>query len=243
MSHCQGMLQGAHWEVRKGSHKQAKAYCMKAETRVEGPFELGVEPCQGARNDMKAVVEQITAESTVMDIMELNRGLFVRYHRGLVAIRDLLQTPRVEKTRVIILYGPTGCGKTRAVYDYFGPASVYSKDKTQWWDGYENQLCVLIDEFYGQVPYGDMLELMDRYQQRVQVKGGYKQFNSRVICICTNKNPMQFYRMEHDWKPAFFRRVDYIFEWSNQWHIWDMAVGTYDVVSNKRPIEKPVFDA
>ena len=37
----------AHWEKRKGTHVQAKAYCSKEETRVEGPWERGEEPQQG----------------------------------------------------------------------------------------------------------------------------------------------------------------------------------------------------
>lgn len=45
--------QSAHIEVRKGSREQARAYCMKQETRVEGPWEFGTwETKQGQRNDI-----------------------------------------------------------------------------------------------------------------------------------------------------------------------------------------------
>ena len=33
----------AHWEPRMGSHEEAKQYCMKEETRQDGPFEIGDE--------------------------------------------------------------------------------------------------------------------------------------------------------------------------------------------------------
>lgn len=34
----------AHWENRMGTHKEAKDYCMKEDTRMEGPWEYGQEP-------------------------------------------------------------------------------------------------------------------------------------------------------------------------------------------------------
>lgn len=43
----------AHIKVRRGTREQARAYCMKEETRVEGPWEFGKwEKNQGARNDI-----------------------------------------------------------------------------------------------------------------------------------------------------------------------------------------------
>ena len=51
--------QTAHWESRRGSHLQAKEYCSKEESRVDGPWEAGEEGDhlggQGKRNDMLAL--------------------------------------------------------------------------------------------------------------------------------------------------------------------------------------------
>ena len=33
----------AHWERRKGTHNDARAYCSKEDTRVAGPWEIGDE--------------------------------------------------------------------------------------------------------------------------------------------------------------------------------------------------------
>ncbi len=58
------LLPRAHWEPRKGSHKQARAYCMKEETRTAGPFEWGDPPAQGKRTDVENIVKVRTAKYT-----------------------------------------------------------------------------------------------------------------------------------------------------------------------------------
>ena len=71
-------------------------------------------------------------------------------------VRDARIPVREFKTDVVVLFGPTGCGKTRAVMDRYGARNVYIKDASQWWDGYDVQPVVLLDEFYGQLPYAEM---------------------------------------------------------------------------------------
>nr|AKO71383.1 Replication associated protein [Banana bunchy top virus]AKO71384.1 Replication associated protein [Banana bunchy top virus]AKO71386.1 Replication associated protein [Banana bunchy top virus]WET17405.1 replication associated protein [Banana bunchy top virus]WET17408.1 replication associated protein [Banana bunchy top virus] len=41
LKQMRGFFPGAHLEKRKGSQEEARAYCMKEDTRIEGPFEFG----------------------------------------------------------------------------------------------------------------------------------------------------------------------------------------------------------
>ena len=55
MSAMKKLIPEAHWEVRKGTHKQARSYCMKTDTRKPdtSPFEAGEPPARGKRNDLE----------------------------------------------------------------------------------------------------------------------------------------------------------------------------------------------
>lgn len=57
----------AHLERRRGTHRQALAYCTKEESRVEGPWQHGEEPAQGQRNDLKNFTEWIRSEPRSRD--------------------------------------------------------------------------------------------------------------------------------------------------------------------------------
>lgn len=43
-------------------------------------------------------------------------------------------------------YGDAGTGKTGWVMDLFGPDKVYNKDKSKYWNDYQSQPVVLVDD-------------------------------------------------------------------------------------------------
>lgn len=147
------------------------------------------------------------------EVAEMHPGMFIRYHKGFEAWKNLMRhETRDSKTRVVLLTGPTGCGKTvyansiaKALYPDEEP---YQKDSTKWFHRYEGQKVVIIDEFYGQIPYKDMLKLMDRYPMDNETKGGYTAWYPKLLIITSNADPESFYNLETPWKPAFFRRVE-----------------------------------
>lgn len=49
----------------------------------------------------------------------------------------------MNSIRCIWLWGPTGCGKNRWIYDSF--ESIYPKNHNSWWDGYYGQEVVTLD--------------------------------------------------------------------------------------------------
>jgi len=63
-----------------------------------------------------------------------------------------------------------------------------------WWDGYEQQEAIIIDDFDGKWPYRDLLRLLDRYPYQGQFKGGYFKVNSPYIYITCEFAPSYFWQ-------------------------------------------------
>lgn len=197
----------AHWEVRRGTHAQAKEYCSKEVTRAGELFEDGDEPEQGKRSDLDEVKARLQEGATEGEIADEFFGSWCRYHKAFNRYQILRQPRRSWKTEVTVIYGETGVGKSRLAQEKFPEA--YWKEKGQWWDGYENHESVIIDEFYGWIPYHQLLRLLDRYPMTVEVKGGAVNFVPKHIILTSNQQPCRWYTYDY---PQLERRLDNIVE-------------------------------
>lgn len=203
------LLPTAHLEVRRGTHAQAKAYCMKAETRVSGPFEFGVEPSQGKRSDLLEIKDEIDSGSSIVDIAQNHFASFCRYEKGFRSYMNLKSSPRDFKSQVIVLYGPTGTGKSYFAQHESPDAYWYFPQKEgKWWCGYNGTSDVVIDEFYGQIQWSALLRLLDRYPTVVETKGGSVNFAPKRIFITSNKLPYEWYPSKEAEFQTLNRRLD-----------------------------------
>ena len=186
----------AHLEPRRGTREEARDYCRKEETRVEGPYEYGewLEDGQGHRSDLSAIKTMLDSGHTLLDVADGHFGSFLRYNKGiqLYMLMKGRSRDRNQSHVVILLIGEPGTGKTKWAYDNY--PSLYRKDSnTLWWDGYTGQPCVLLDDFTGGVPYGTLLQWLDRYPVNAQVKGGYLNLSNTTTIITSNNEPARWY--------------------------------------------------
>lgn len=206
LAFVRAVVDGAHWEVARGSPAQNVQYCRK-----DGDFfEEGVQPAQGKRSDLDAVRDSILAGSSLRDIAQDHFAAFVRYNRGIGAVRFLLAPDRNAPPALEFHIGPPGTGKSRAVHQSYPGA--YWKPPGVWWDGYDGESVVIIDEFYGsQYPYAELLRLLDGYPLSVPVKGAFQKMRAERICFTSNVHPRDWYSvadMGTDWDhSALARRV------------------------------------
>ena len=125
---------------------------------------------------------------------------FIKYHRGIGALKMHLQTPRDFLTTCEVFWGPTGSGKSRACSEAADSDDVYwlsnemCRNSTSWWDGYDGQTTVVLDDFYCWLPLNTMLRMLDRYPYLVQTKGGARHFLAKRVLITSNSDPAEWYR-------------------------------------------------
>nr|WAE42126.1 MAG: replication associated protein [Cressdnaviricota sp.] len=198
-----------HYEVRKGSRDQARDYCKKEQGRVSGPYEIGTfGKGQGERGDLDEIYHAIEGGKGELELAREYPGSWTRYNRSFNRYRSLIEEPRSWKTMVYVITGAPGTGKSKYCMD--NAPGGYWKDNGQWWDGYHGQHDVIIDDFYGWLPWNVLLRLCDRYPMQVETKGGTTTFLAKRIFITSNKEYTEWYREDKCDIAALARRIDQI---------------------------------
>lgn len=218
-THVQRILGGelCHAEPRRGTPQQARTYCCKEETRLCAPTEFGSLPQgRGERTDLQAIFSTLDEGGTPQEVARAYPEAWARYFRAVDRYYLEFAPVRDWPMEVRVFYGEPGSGKTSAVYAEartrgYRVYPVMAPNVTNgsvWFDGYSGQEIVLLDDFYGWLPWTFLLTLLDRYPLNVQFKGGVQPFRSRIICFTSNEHPRFWYnyggRMQYS---ALARRI------------------------------------
>lgn len=206
MAHVKEILQDTtvHLEVRRGSRDEARDYCRKEESRIEGPFESGTwnKSGSGNRTDLTEIKDKIEAGSTLVDIVSEHFTDYVRYSSGIEKAMFQLRkgiANRIRDVTVICLYGATGTGKTRHAFESFGEKGGFILDKVGsqlWFDGYQMEDTLVIDDFDNWIPFRMLLRLLDRYPVRLNVKGSTTWAFWTKVYITSNVHPKYWFANE-----------------------------------------------
>lgn len=202
-------LPKAHLEIRRKSHEAARKYATKTDTRKEGttPVELGscagVPNGQGSRTDLSSVQSMLDDTSIPIEqIEELHFNEFKKYHVYFKDYRSRRIPHRTwlpgEKPKVIVWWGKTRVGKSRRAKQEF-PGAYWLTQPAQktgnvWWQGYKGEETVVIDEFYGWIPYSMLLRYLDFTEVEVDIKGTSAKLRAKTWIITSNKPPTDWYK-------------------------------------------------
>lgn len=194
-----------HLESCRGSEFQNDVYCKK-----ENDFKtFGKFVCQGARTDLETIKKKIENGETMYSVAKDHFGQFVRYHSGFTKYAGLVakqKTKLFRQVHVELIQGPTGTGKTRRAVARSKEYFKIQGDQLKWFDGYNGERTLVIDEYANDVKITKLLSLLDGYQLRLPVKGGFTYANWTKVIITTNLRQLHSQANEEHVK-ALNRRI------------------------------------
>lgn len=194
------LLPRAHWEVCKFVTTSFN-YCTKGTIIIDTD-----NTNQGKRSDVLNAIEHMKTGG-IKQVARETPLEYLKFHRGLLSIIEDLYLPIEIDTRVIVYWGKSGSGKSRAAWDY--DPNLYNVPEpingSVWFNGYSDQKTILLDDFYGWLKYHTLLQYTDRYPFQVPTKGGFVHRKWNTVIITSNEPPDKWYqRHEID---ALSRRI------------------------------------
>nr|WAE42377.1 MAG: replication associated protein [Cressdnaviricota sp.] len=200
----------AQWKICKGTWVENCAYLSE-----DGDWECnGIPPMmpkeKGVRGgDLWRETRQLAMEGR---LEEVDDRMYVTFYHTINRIANDCRrlTQCLDVLDNIWLFGPTGIGKSRHVFDNY--PNAYRKMANKWWDGYRNEEVVVIediDKSHG-MEMGFHLKLWaDHYPFRAEVKGGSMMIRPKKIIITSNYRIEEIWVVEQNYQPLQ-RRFNFV---------------------------------
>lgn len=208
--------ESTHLERCRGTLEQCIAYVTKSDTRIGLSFEYGTKPvlCRSGR-DLLALFRsgrRLDASDPAWD------GVLLRFSKSrLEELRVLcVQQSRSPSITPVceVHIGVPGSGKSCYAFQRFPDA--YPKCSGKWWDYYDGQTTVILDDFDGSfVSFGDFKRWIDRYPCLVEIKGSVVPLLAHTWIITTNVYPSHWWSKKttgQDGRDAIWRRISRVLE-------------------------------
>lgn len=175
----------AHWEAARGTSEQAADYCKKDKDFIE----VGSLPKTAAEAGGQAEKdrwEEARKRAREGDYDAIPADIYIRYKRALHDIhKDAMpKPPDAEGTTGVWIWGRAGVGKSRMARHRYPDA--YPKMQNKWWDGYQGEAHVILDDFDSK-ELAHLLKIWaDRYAFVAETKGGAICIRPQTIVVTSN---------------------------------------------------------
>lgn len=185
---------GTHLEKAKGSSPQNIEYCSKSAdiwTYGEAPMTQAQKGECNAKRYREAFIA--AKEGRLDDIPEDMRTRHYSTYKAIMK-DHYVAPPDLERLPGVWIYGPAGAGKSRkARQDY--PGSYLKNAKNKWFDGYQNEESMIIDDFdkYMVSQAYDLKIWGDRYAFPAETKGGQIIIRPKIVIVTSQYHPDQIW--------------------------------------------------
>lgn len=187
--------------------------------RLDGPWEFGTQSGgeQGRRTDLDAVINMVKLGKTMKQVATDEPSTFIKFHGGIKAYMTVVDSKKRDwMTELHILTGVPGSGKSHTakleaeeylhdrgineeVYYWNAPSVITDK---AWFQGYDGESCVIINDFYGTLNIDVFKNLIDKYPYKVEQKNGSREFLARAVWVTSNIGWANW------WGPALINNVN-----------------------------------
>lgn len=217
----------AHIEKANGSNVQCRDYCTKSDTRISGPYELGVFAEERARTDIVNLMEMIKSGASDYEIGKVYPNYYFNKLDRIRQMRQELLRHDMEDIQkqgfvCVYIYGPSRVGKTYNLFNYFGNSKAYwvKQYEKNYFDEFRNQKVVIFDEFRSQIDFSIFLNLADAYPLDLSCRYNNKFGNYNTVFISSNWSPIEQYSFQrsNDYKSwqGFEKRLHFILRFESR---------------------------
>lgn len=183
---------------------KAIEYVTKERTRIAGPWEIGTRPVRRNNADDWQRIYDLARDNR---IAEVPPEIQIKHMPNLIRIRDMFLKPKDAihgKVRGLWIYGPPDTGKSYFARNYLGIDPVYPKTQSKWWDGYQQEKVVVLDDMDSNCLAHFMKIWTDVYAFIAEAKGTTVAPNHHVFVVTSNETIEEVFK---DLKPDFIEAI------------------------------------
>ena len=166
----------------------AETYVHKDDTAIAGTrFSIGQKPFnRNSKTDWSLAKEK----AKLGELENVPPDVYIKYYRTLktIAMDHMTKPTDLPCVAGIWIHGPPGVGKSFFARNQYGP-NLYIKGQNKWWDGYQDEPNILLDDFDCKA-LGHYLKIWaDRYAFMAESKGYSRLIRPKNFIITSNYRP------------------------------------------------------